>query len=436
MGKKRKGGPKVEEPIIHKPIPEPEEEEEEIETSEDDEGLEEVETSSSSEEEEVKKKKKKKKETESLLEPFGKDQLIEILKQAALNNSSIFRRLTQAAETDTIHRKIFVHGLSWDATTETLLETFKQYGQIEDCNVVMDKLTGNSKGFGFVLFKKRIGASKALKDPQKKIGNRMTACQLASFGSVPNHPVPDPTGRKIYVANALQHVNPERLKDFFSKFGEIEEGPLGVDRNTGKLRGFALFVYKTTEGCKKALEEPEKLFEGCHLQCKRALDGVGRQKNQNTGENAMLASVGLSTGNVPVPVNYEMGFNPGMVGQNLGLNFPPAAGTSLMGQNHHGIMNTAALGTTLTQTGYSPSVGRGMSPTTNQSEAGTTLGLRAAYGMPSNINTISPSVIGSYGSQAALQGLGVYQNAQLGQSLARSQSGIASLGIMPPNLGR
>ncbi|XP_010251672.1 PREDICTED: UBP1-associated protein 2A-like [Nelumbo nucifera] len=393
-----------------------EEEEEEEEKKEDD----------SEEEEDEEDEGSKRESVRTLLEPFGKDQLIEILKEAALRDRSIISRITQAAESGPVHRKIFVHGLGWDATTETLVSVFKQYGQIEECNVVTDKLTGKSKGYGFVLFKTRAGARKALQQPQKKIGNRMTACQLASFGPIPSHPAPDATGRKIFIANVGPHVNPEKLRAFFSKFGEIEEGPLGYDRVTGKLKGFAIFVYKTTEGCKKALEEPVKVFEGCKLQCQRAVEGL--RANSIKNQVGVVAGTGAALPPNDLALTYAMGLNPGMVNPNL-----------LVAQNPGiGILNPA-VGTSLTQTGLSPSVAGGLSPSVNRSGATPPLGLSSAYGGQAGINSISPSVIGSYGSQAALQGLGAYQSAHLGQSSAaatRSQSGLGSVGSLPPYFGR
>ncbi|KAF8398154.1 hypothetical protein HHK36_017080 [Tetracentron sinense] len=442
MAKKRKPAPKEEEPSsedeeqlkLEEPSDQSEEdeEEEEEEDSDDEEEAEYGEEASSEEEEEVEEAKSESEEEEEdegsrretirkLLEPFGKDQLIEIFKEAALKDSSIIARISQAAESESVHRKIFVHGLGWDATTETLVSVFKQYGEIEECNVVTDKVTGKSKGYGFVLFKTRAGARKALKEPQKKIGNRMTACQLSSFGPVPNHPIPDPTGRKIYVANVGSHVNPEKLRAFFAKFGEIEEGPLGYDRITGKLKGFAIFVYKTTDGCKKALEEPIKLFEGCSLQCKRAVEGLQANKNKTGLVPALPPDLVLT---------YGMGLNPGMVSQNVN----PAA---LMGQNAGiGVLNPA-LGTSLNQMGLSPSVASGLS-SANRSGTTPPMGLGGGFGGQQGINSISPSVIGSYGSHAALQGLGAYQSAQFGQSsaAARSQSGIGSIGTLPSYFGR
>ncbi|KAM3397999.1 UBP1-associated protein 2A [Capsicum galapagoense] len=222
---------------------------------------------------------------EKLLEPFTKDQLTALIKEALTKYPDFKENIQKLADKDPAHRKIFVHGLGWDTTAETLTSVFGIYGEIEDCKAVTDKVSGKSKGYGFILFKHRSGARRALKEPQKKIGTRMTSCQLASAGPVPSPPpstaapVSEYTQRKIFVSNVAAELEPQKLLEFFSKFGEVEEGPLGLDKQTGKPKGFCLFVYKSVEGARKALEEPHKTFEGHTLHCQKAIDGPKHNKN-------------------------------------------------------------------------------------------------------------------------------------------------------------
>ncbi|XP_076948394.1 RNA-binding protein P-like, partial [Bidens hawaiensis] len=267
------------------------EEEEEDEQEEEDDEEDEDEDDESSKKESLRK----------LLEPLPKEKIIEILKEAALNDRSIIASLTQTAEVDPAHRKIFVFGLGWDATSDQVPSVFKQYGEIEDCKVVTDKVTGKAKGYGFVLFKTRKSAQKSLKQTQKKIGSRMASYQLAAVGKLgaPGNnqttATPDPAGRKIFVANVLSHVDPNAPRSFFAKFGQIEEGLLGLDNVTGKFKGFAIFIYKTVDGCKKALEEPNKPFDGCKLQCRQAVDN--QRGNNKDGKSTPLVTNNNETGN-------------------------------------------------------------------------------------------------------------------------------------------
>ena len=46
--------------------------------------------------------------------------------------------------------KIFVAKLAFKTTAEALRAYFEQYGQVDECKVIMDHDTGRSKCYGFV----------------------------------------------------------------------------------------------------------------------------------------------------------------------------------------------------------------------------------------------------------------------------------------------
>lgn len=58
--------------------------------------------------------------------------------------------------------KLFIGGLAWHTTDETLREGFQQYGTVEEAVVVKDRDTNRSRGFGFVRFANRPEADEAL----------------------------------------------------------------------------------------------------------------------------------------------------------------------------------------------------------------------------------------------------------------------------------
>ncbi|XP_054796457.1 UBP1-associated protein 2A-like [Prosopis cineraria] len=346
---------------------------------------------------------------EKLLEPFTKEQLYSLVKQAAEKYPDFIDNVRQLADVDPAHRKIFIHGLGWDTTAETLTSVFGKYGEIEDCKAVIDRVSGKSKGYAFILFKHRSGARKALKQPQKKIGNRTTSCQLASAGPVPSPatvapPVSEYTQRKIFVSNVSAELDPQKLLEFFGQFGEIEDGPLGLDKQTGKPKGFALFVYKSVESAKKALEEPHKNFEGHTLYCQKAVDGPKGNKGyqhhqqqhhshhhqphyQSRKEKTKYQSGGHGPGpgHLMAPSAPSVGFNPGVAAQ--GLN--PALGQAL----------TALLTTQGAGLGLGNLLGGLGGAPTNQA------GPPAGY--------VNQPAVG-YGNQPGMQG--GYQNPQMGQS--------------------
>lgn len=232
-------------------------------------------------------------EIQTLLEPFSKDQLIALVIGLSSTDDQLFSLVKSAADRDIGHRKIFVHGLGWDATRQAIESVFAPYGEIEDLNVVSDRATGKCKGYAFVTFKSRKSAQDLLKTPRVLVGNRLISCQLASEGppaagivsqkqfsdgivSQKQFSASDYPQRKIYVSNVPLTASPERLRVFFERFGEIESGPNGLDPMTGRFKGYALFVYKTLEGAKKALEEPSKVFEGSQLFCRQAAEGKSK----------------------------------------------------------------------------------------------------------------------------------------------------------------
>ncbi|MCD7450765.1 hypothetical protein HAX54_008402 [Datura stramonium] len=388
---------------------EEEEEEYEEDPEEQEESESEQESESDSEDESTKRESIRK-----LLEPFSKDHIIQLFKSAASDDPSILSRITALADSDPTHRKIFVHGLGYDATSEQLLSAFNSYGEIEECKLITDKVTGRAKGYGFVLFKTRVGAKRALKEPQKKIGNRTTSCQLAAMGSAGT--AQESGGRKIYVGNVGPDVDSEKLRAFFAKFGEIEEGPLGIDSVSRKFKGFAIFLYKSVEGANKALEEPQKSFDGCQLFCKKFVENLNNASNSNANQTVQQNEMSYGFGATPgILGGASMNGVPILMGQSMGFGMNP-----LLGLNQ----------TSLAASGFNPSFG----------------GIGAGYG----INSISPIVVGSYSSNPALQGLGTYQGAQMWQpsyggsaamatitTPAKDSSGVGSAGVTyPSSLGR
>ncbi|GFZ18071.1 UBP1-associated protein 2A [Actinidia rufa] len=224
---------------------------------------------------------------EKLLEPFGKDQLVVLIKEGVSKYPNLMESVHKLADADPAHRKIFVHGLGWDANAETLTSEFG-----------------------------KTGAKKALKEPQKKIGSRMTSCQLASAGPVPAPPPTAPpvseyTQRKIFVSNVSAEIDPQKLLEFF---------------------------FQSVEGSKKALEEPHKTFEGHTLHCQKAVDGPKPGKpfyqqhhqqyhpHSSRKEKGRYSSGGgAGTGHLMAPSGPSMGFNPAVAAPAL----TPALGQAL-----------------------------------------------------------------------------------------------------------
>jgi RNA recognition motif-containing protein len=60
--------------------------------------------------------------------------------------------------------KIFVGNISTDAKEEDLEKLFSEYGKVDSAEIVYDKLTGESRKFGFVKMPNESEATSAIKD--------------------------------------------------------------------------------------------------------------------------------------------------------------------------------------------------------------------------------------------------------------------------------
>ncbi|XP_077251142.1 UBP1-associated protein 2C-like [Tasmannia lanceolata] len=293
-----------------------------------------------------------------IIEPFTPDQLLDILQDAAVRHPDVLDAVRSIADRIPTQRKLFIRGLGWDTTTDGLRTLFSSYGDLEEAVVILDKVTGKSKGYGFVTFKHMDGALLALKEPSKKIDGRMTVAQLAAAGPpggpTANAPVADVSSRKIYVGNVPFDMPADRLLTHFSSYGEIEEGPLGFDKQTGMSRGFALFVYKTDEAARASLVDPIKTIEGHQLVCKLATDGKkarpvvgpGGIQGHSAGGPDVIGPDGLGVGvgvglpppsSMPGSLSSQYG-GPGGITSYGGLGF--GGGPQGPGLSHHHHLNS------------------------------------------------------------------------------------------------
>jgi len=57
---------------------------------------------------------------------------------------------------------IYVGNLSFTTTDADLKEAFQAFGEVSSCNIIMDKYSGQSRGFGFVEMPNKEEADKAM----------------------------------------------------------------------------------------------------------------------------------------------------------------------------------------------------------------------------------------------------------------------------------
>ena len=57
---------------------------------------------------------------------------------------------------------LYVGNLPYRLTEDQLKETFEEFGQVSSCTIIKDKVTGSSKGFGFLEMPERSEAEAAI----------------------------------------------------------------------------------------------------------------------------------------------------------------------------------------------------------------------------------------------------------------------------------
>ncbi len=76
---------------------------------------------------------------------------------------------------------------------------------------------------------------------------------------------------KVYVGNLPWSVDSDKLKEIFSKFGEITEATVIKDKFSGRSKGFGFVTFASKEDADKAVSEMnEKEMEGRALKVNEA----------------------------------------------------------------------------------------------------------------------------------------------------------------------
>lgn len=159
--------------------------------------------------------------------------------------------------------KMFIGGLNWETTDESLRAYFEQFGEVTECNVMRDSSTSRSRGFGFLTFK----------DP--KCVNTVMVKEHYLDGKIidPKRAIPreeQEKTAKMFVGGVSQDCTEEEFKEFFSTFGRVIDATLMIDKDTGRPRGFGFVTFESEAAVENVMAQPYLAIHDKQVEVKRA----------------------------------------------------------------------------------------------------------------------------------------------------------------------
>ncbi|KAK3051353.1 hypothetical protein LTR09_007376 [Extremus antarcticus] len=157
---------------------------------------------------------------------------------------------------------MFIGGLNWETTDQSLKDYFSQYGDVVDCQVMRDGATGRSRGFGFLTFK----------DP--KTVNIVMVKEHFLDGKLidPKRAIPreeQERTAKIFVGGVSQECTDSEFREFFEAYGNVLDATLMMDKDTGRPRGFGFVTFDNDGAVDRTLAGPLAIH-GKMIEVKRA----------------------------------------------------------------------------------------------------------------------------------------------------------------------
>ncbi|KAL6167726.1 Phosphatidylinositol-3-phosphatase SAC1 [Exserohilum turcicum] len=190
----------------------------------------------------------------------------------------------EITEDDRDKRTIFVQQISQRAETRHLRTFFERVGPVVEAQIVKDRVTGRSKGVGYVEFKDEESVPQALELTGQKLKGVPIIAQLTEAeknrAARPSEggAAPGANGapfHRLYVGNIHFSVTEKDLQEIFEPFGELEQVILQRDEmNPGRSKGYGFVQFVDPSHAKNALAE----MNGFELAGRQIRVGLGNDK--------------------------------------------------------------------------------------------------------------------------------------------------------------
>ncbi|CAJ0942346.1 unnamed protein product [Ranitomeya imitator] len=168
-------------------------------------------------------------------------------------------------------RKLFIGGLSFETTDDSLREHFEQWGKLTDCVVMRDPQSKRSRGFGFVTYSCVEEVDAAMSARPHKVDGRVVEPKRAVSREDSVRPGAHLTVKKIFVGGIKEDTEEYHLRDYFETYGKIESIEVMEDRQNGKKRGFAFVTFDDHDTVDKIVVQKYHTINDHNCEVKKAL---------------------------------------------------------------------------------------------------------------------------------------------------------------------
>uniref|UniRef100_A0A3B5MZ35 RRM domain-containing protein n=1 Tax=Xiphophorus couchianus TaxID=32473 RepID=A0A3B5MZ35_9TELE len=194
-------------------------------------------------------------------------------------------------------RKLFIGGLSFETTEESLRAHFEQWGSLTDCVVMRDPNSKRSRGFGFVTYSSVTEVDEAMKARPHKVDGRVVEPKRAVSREDSNKPGAHLTVKKIFVGGIKEDTEEHHIREYFEKYGKIDCIDIMEERSTGKKRGFCFVSFDDHDTVDKIVAQKFHTinFHNCEVRkalSKQEMNAISSNRGRSGGSGNFMGRGG------------------------------------------------------------------------------------------------------------------------------------------------